>query len=147
VQQIRIAVHVGEQLREGALGRLLPVLRVGQHGHRDPVGPQRRRAGQQRVGGLGQAAGLQRHGLDRGQVVRCGVVGPQQVGDHRLSGHPDGGHGLGAHRVHRTGVRCLPRSITPSSVPTVASTTSPSCKVFRVVALAAEKDLPLARRR
>ena len=137
VQQVRVAVHVGEQLREGAPGRLLPALRVGQDGHRDPVGPQRRRAGQQRVGGLGQATGLQRHGLDHGQVVGCGVVGPQQLGG-RLGG---------GHRVHRTGVRCLPRSITPSSVPTRGLDDVAVLQVARVVPLAAEEDLPLARGR
>ena len=56
VQQVRVAVHVGQQLAEGAPRRLRPARGLGQHGDRDPLGPQRRRAGEQRVGGLGQAA-------------------------------------------------------------------------------------------
>ena len=49
VQQVRVAVHVGAQLRVGPPYWLLPAFRVGQDGRRPRSGHSVGRAGQQRV--------------------------------------------------------------------------------------------------
>ena len=110
VEHVGVAVHVGQQLGEGPLRRLLPPVAVGQHGQGDPVRPQARRPG-------------------RGARTSC------PAGHGRPAARPRSRRGRRARRTSARGgrpsgralttVRCRPRSIAPSSVPMATSTTSP----------------------
>ena len=131
VEHVGVAVHVGQQLGEGALRRLLPPVTVRQDGQGDPVRPQAGGPDEELVGRARQATVGQRHGLDRGEVARAVVRRPEEVAHHALL----------------TTVRCRPRSMAPSSVPIATSTTSPCLEVLGVLGLALEEELPLQRGR
>ena len=129
VQQVRVAVDVGEQLGEGAPQRLPPAGGVRQHGDRGAVRPAASRRGRaarrSTPAGRGPASGT---ASIAARSAGLGVAGPQQLFARR------GGHRFGGHRAYLTTVRWVPRSIAPSSVATLASTTSPS---FRYLGLRA----------
>ncbi|CAM5723206.1 hypothetical protein SBADM41S_05703 [Streptomyces badius] len=80
VEEVGDAVYLVAQLLEGHGLAALPLLRAGQHGERRPVGPHHGGAGQDVVRGTGQAAVLERDGLDRRQGARLVVCGPEQIG-------------------------------------------------------------------
>ena len=114
VEHVGVGVHVGEQAGKSPLHRMLEPCRIGEHGERHPVRPQRGRTREQVVGSAGQTTVGQRHGLDRSEVARPVVRRPEEVSHHALL----------------TTVHCRPRSIAASSVPMATSTTSPSCRYF-----------------
>ena len=83
VEHVGVAVHVGQQLGEGALRRLLPAVAVRQDGQGDPVRPQAGGPHEELVRRAGQATVGQRHLLD----------GREVAGDRRTSargGRPSG---------------------------------------------------------
>ena len=131
VEHVRVAVHVGEQLRVSAAQRLLPALRVGQHGVGDAVRPPPGGPHDELVRRAGQPAIGQRDRLDLREVAGLVVRRPEQVAHHAL----------------RTTVRWRPRSIVPSSVPMDELDDVAVLEVLRVLGLALEEELPLQRGR
>ena len=118
VEDVGVAVHVGQQLGEGTLRRLLPPVAVRQDGQGDPVRPQAGGPDEELVRRARQATVGQRHGLDRSEVARPVVRRPEEVAHHALL----------------TTVRCRPRSMAPSSVPMATSTTSPCLRYLGFLA-------------
>ncbi|GGV22256.1 hypothetical protein GCM10010260_73140 [Streptomyces filipinensis] len=79
-QQVGGAVHLVAQLRERRGGGAQEARGVGQHCQGRAVGPQTGGSQHRVVGGGGQAALMQRNGLDGRQVRGAVPGGPQQVG-------------------------------------------------------------------